>query len=596
MKPRTAALVLVGGALALRLAHVLTLGDYPLFHVLPLDSESYDAWAGRIVAGEWMRDRPFYQAPLYAYFLAGLHALSGGDLLLPRIVNAFLGAGTVAMVLRLGTHCFGTSAGRWAAALCALHATFLFEEGKVMKTSLGVFLASATLVALVEARKDEARRARWLAAAGVLGGLAALVRENFVLFLVAIAGWILVRRGVRAAAPLVAGAALALLPATLHNLAVSGEFHLITSQAGQNLYTGLHPGNPHGGYLVPDFVRRSPRFEETDFAAEAERRAGRTLSAGEVSRYWLRESLRVAADDPGRTATLFVRKLGLLFHRSEIPDDEDIRFLRRWAPALRLPLVGFGPIAVLGLLGMAIALRRRVAPPELVIFVGVYSVSVAMFFVFSRYRLPLVVPLAVFAGLAIERLTAAARGRRWRPLGIGIAGAAALALVVYRPLDVAGGLENSYLSVGIAEEVRGNDRAALEEYSAGLALAPDHPKLLRRAAHLAFDRDAAVGDRVTPETMDLLRRAVAAQPDDVELRGRYGIALAADGQPAAAAAQFRAILEIGAEPPGVHSNLALALEAAGDTEGARREAEAALRLDPHDPAARGVLERGAGGR
>jgi Flp pilus assembly protein TadD len=96
--------------------------------------------------------------------------------------------------------------------------------------------------------------------------------------------------------------------------------------------------------------------------------------------------------------------------------------------------------------------------------------------------------------------------------------------------------------------------------------------------------------------MDLLRRAVAAQPDDVELRGRYGIALAADGEPAAAAVQFRAILEIGAEPPGVHSNLALALEAAGDTEGARWEAEAALRLDPDDPAARGVLERGAGGR
>ena len=27
----------------------------------------------------------------------------------------------------------------------------------------------------------------------------------------------------------------------------------------------------------------------------------------------------------------------LLFHDHEIPDDEDIRFLRRWAPVLRLP-------------------------------------------------------------------------------------------------------------------------------------------------------------------------------------------------------------------------------------------------------------------
>ena len=60
--------------------------------------------------------------------------------------------------------------------------------------------------------------------------------------------------------------------------AAGGDWVLVTSQLGQNFYTGWHPGNPHGGYLVPDFVRRSPRFEEVDFAAEANRRAGRPLS------------------------------------------------------------------------------------------------------------------------------------------------------------------------------------------------------------------------------------------------------------------------------------------------------------------------------
>ena len=590
MSPRVLAAGIVGVAAVLRLTHVLTIGDYPLFDVLPLDSESYDAWARRIAAGEWLRDRPFYQAPLYAYFLAMLHAASGGDLLLPRLVNALLGTGTVALAIRLGGRTFGTTAGLAAGALCALHGTFLFEEGKVMKTSLGVFLAATTLLLLVEARRDERGRPGLWGAAGLAGGAAALVRENFVLFLAAAVVWAMLRVGRRPAVLFALGAAIAIVPATLHNFLVSGEPHLITSQAGQNLYTGLHPGNPHGGYEVPDFVRRSPRFEEIDFAAEAERRSGRALGAGAVSRFWLRESMRVAADDPSRVVGLFLTKLGLLYHRHEIPDDEDVRFLRRWAPVLRLPLVGFGAVAVLGLVGMGLAVRRREAPGELVLFVVIYSVSVAMFFVFSRYRLPLVVPLSAFAGYALFRAAETIRARRWGALAPPVIAAIPLAAVVARPLDLAIGLENSHLSVGIAHEVKGEPDDALREYRAGLELAPDHPKLLRRAASLAFDCDAA-GDRIDPATLDLLERAVRAQPDDPELRGRLAVAAFASGRPDRAAAEFRRILSDGHELPGLHANLALALEAAGRPDEARREAETALRLDPGDAAARGVLGR-----
>ena len=51
-------------ALGLRVVHVLTIRDYPLFDVLPLDSESYDAWARSLAAGLSGHDGPFYQAPL----------------------------------------------------------------------------------------------------------------------------------------------------------------------------------------------------------------------------------------------------------------------------------------------------------------------------------------------------------------------------------------------------------------------------------------------------------------------------------------------------------------------------------------------------
>jgi 4-amino-4-deoxy-L-arabinose transferase-like glycosyltransferase len=581
---------IVAVALGLRLVHVLTIRDYPLFEILPLDSESYDAWARAIVSGEWMRGRPFYQAPLYAYFLAGLHAVSGGDLLLPRLGNALLGTGTVALGMLLARRAFGTGAALAAGALLALHGTFLFEEGKVMKTSLGVFLITGTLVLLTEGRRRES--ARWLLAAGVAAGLAALVRENFALFALAAVGWTAWRTR-RAAPPLAlaAGAALAILPATLHNLSYDGEVLPITSQAGQNFYTGIHPGNDSGGYLVPEWVRRSPRFEEADFAAEAERRAGRELTPGETSRYWLREGLAVAAADPLRFARLFVVKLGLLFHDHEIPDDEDLRYFRRWAPVLRLPLPGFGVFAVLGLIGMAVAIRRRAAPPELVLFVAVYSVSVALFFVFSRYRLPLVPPLAVFAGAALAEGVALLRAGRPRPVLLAALATVPLILLVYRPLGV-GTVANSHLSVGIAREIQGRPADALAEYRAGLSLEPDHPKLLRRAAKLAWDEAVAAGvERPDDALVDLIARASAANPDDTSLIARHAAALAATGHLVEAAARFREVLAAGEEPPGIHVNLALVYEALGETRLALDHAHQALARAPDDLFVRSLAER-----
>jgi 4-amino-4-deoxy-L-arabinose transferase-like glycosyltransferase len=587
-RERKIALGILAGALALRVAHVLTIRDYPLFEVLPLDSESYDAWARRIAAGEWMRGAPFYQAPLYAYFLAALHALSGGDLLLPRLVNALLGTANVAIVMALGRRLFGAWPALVAGALVALHGTFLFEEGKVMKTTLGVFLASGTLWLLVEARVRAS--GRLLFAAGVAGGLAALVRENFALFIAAMVIWLAVRRRWAGAAALAGGSALAVAPATLHNLSYGGELIPVTSQAGQNFYTGIWPGNDHGGYLVPDFVRRSPRYEEIDFAEEARRRLGEPTAAG-VSRYWLGEGLRIAAADPGRTARLFVTKLGLLFHDFEIPDDEDLRFFRRFAPVLRLPLVGFGLIAVLGVAGAALAVRRRTMPPELGLFLVVYPVSVALFFVFSRYRLPLVAPLAVLGGWAVtEAVTAWQAGRR-RTLGLAALACLPLLVLVYRPLS-AGTLANSHLSAGIGYEVAGRNGEALAEYEAGLALEPDDPKLLRRAAKLAWDAVVVAGQGQPDDRLfALVERAAAANPGDSSLTARYAAALASRGRLVEAAARFEEVLAAGEEPPGIHVNLALIYEAMGRREDAYRHAGLARQREPDDPFVRSLRER-----
>jgi len=589
LRDRTA-LAIVGFALALRVAHVLTIRGYPLFDVLPLDSDTYDQWAREIARGNLVRGAPFYQAPLYAYFLGAMHAVTRGDLFLPRLANAVFGAIQVALVIRLGSTLFDRKVGLLAGCIAALFAPFLFEEGKVMKTALGLVLSTGTLVLLAEARRRK-NPIRTLFAAGLTGGAAALVRENFalvVMVFVVVIAW-RERNGPwkgRAAAALFVGCVLAILPCTVHNFFASGEIIPLTSQAGQNFYTGNYAGNPYGGYLVPDFVRRNPRFEESDFAAEAKRRLGWELKPGEVSHYWFRQGLCEIRQDPLRFVRGIATKLGLLMNNFEIPDDEDMRFFKRYAPILRLPLLTFGPVAILGLVGFFVHAIRRTLPYEIAVFVVSYAFSVALFFVFARYRLPLVAPFAVLAADRVLAIVRAARAHGWKTLGAQAAGCAAAALLVFRPIDEGTTFANSHLSVGMAMELHGQPEQALAEYQKGLALEPDHAKLLRRAARLIATHDPAAD-----ETLNLLQRAHDADPTNVEIAFRLATAHAARGEREPALRLFEGIAARGNDTDGLYANLAILYEQMGRKEDAAHAAQRALEATPEDAEMQALLRR-----
>src|SRR5882672_991640 len=79
-------------AFALRFVHLLQARSVPIFDALLMDGQSYSAWADRIVAGDWLGDRIFYQAPLYPYFLAVVKLAVGNDLWRIRLVQIAIGS------------------------------------------------------------------------------------------------------------------------------------------------------------------------------------------------------------------------------------------------------------------------------------------------------------------------------------------------------------------------------------------------------------------------------------------------------------------------------------------------------------------------
>jgi len=114
---------------------------------------------------------------------------------------------------------------------------------------------------------------------------------------------------------------------------------------------------------------------------------------------------------------LIARKLWLLWSRWEIPNNKDLYFwTERFTPIVRFLPLSFGLVAPLGLLGLALSLRRGRELFALWGFVCAYMVSVAALFCTARYRVPVIAPLLILAAQAFVRCLRALRRGRWKSL------------------------------------------------------------------------------------------------------------------------------------------------------------------------------------
>jgi hypothetical protein len=167
------------------------------------------------------------------------------------------------------------------------------------------------------------------------------------------------------------------------------------------------------------WVRANPHFEEVDFRAEAEKRAGRGLASGEVSNFWFAEAWSHMRQQPGFAIEVFLRKAALFWNHFEVSDNQDQYTLESACWTLRLPLLGFGAVAPLALLGAIATFRRRREVRLLCGFVLVYAASVVAFFIFSRYRIQVIPALLPLAAIGVAEIAVAIRGRRWQRLATG---------------------------------------------------------------------------------------------------------------------------------------------------------------------------------
>lgn len=492
-----AALVLFSAGLGL--ACILEYRTGPLFTVPIGDEDAYVSWAQRIASGDLIGHEVFYQDPLYPYLLGALFAGFGRSLFLVRVLQAALGAAIVYFVYWTGRRMMSGWAALAGAAMVALYGGLYFFELLIIKTTLEVAL-SAAVCALGVWAAERPGRARMAAVGGALGVMA-LLRGNVLMIAPLAAIWAAlappagaVRDRLARGGALAGAFLLVLLPVSGRNYAVSGEFVLTTSQGGSNFYIGNN-SRAEGAYTALESIRSNARFQAEDFRELAERQTGQTMTGPQASRYWFEQAWRWMRAHPADAARLWLKKAFLIVNHYEVPDNQSFYLVRReFAPAIGIAFLGFGWFCGPALAGMALLLRRE---PKAVFPAGfaiVYAVSLMLFYVVSRYRLPLLPSLAPFAGFFLSTTAGHLRRRELRPV-LAPAGLAAALLIAglwprSEPPVVAAHADHL---LGDAYLRSGQPGEALRRYDLALAVLPDDAELLtmwQRAVAAAGTEDA----------------------------------------------------------------------------------------------------------
>ncbi len=607
-------------------AHNLPFFDYPFG-----DSEIYLDWAKSIAAGELLGPGVFYRAPLYAYILAGILKTAGGSLVAVYATQTLIGLATLTITCSIARRLIGRKGALASLVLAVLAGVLPFFEVKLVSTSWVVFFMMLGIWLLVLGR-DVGKRWCWLLG-GLAFGIGILTWPGIFLVVLAVFLFGILDRevGWYRVVIMAAGCLLAVLPVTVHNLAVGQDFVPVSSNGGFTFYQGnnrlavgtlAHPPEVYqfqrdGRYLTG--IANQERFEQ-EYAEET---AGRVLRPSEVSGFWLGRAFGWIAKNPGDCVVLLVRKLVLALSDYESPSNYSFDLELETVWPLRLMVVRFGLFLALATIGFVVARSWRHWPAYAVI-IGAFA-ALLLFYVSARYRVLAVPALAIIGGNGVVVLWKRIRARRgWFFLvvvGLGVFFVARLGFVLPLRRGSALLLANGYRNLGEVYHyrVREPERAkkayqrAVEIYQLNinpsclqerLALSETR-RLLQRlgtervrkpeqdaeAAELVQQAEQALahGDSVAARSQ--LERALAA---DSGMRSVYlllGSILGARGEEKQAQELFSAGTRRFPDDPVILYNFAYAALSAGDYDTALIAAQRVLAIVPNHPWAEKVAER-----
>lgn len=398
------------------------------------DSTVYLQIAKELATGGNAAHAPFYLSPLYSLFVALWAGAASVKIVVLQMLAGFL---TIGLVFLGGQRLGSPRAGFFGALCLALYSPFLMFQAKLLPVAFAVLFAvlgiglaiHSSLSARVSDRSDPSDRSDTTTVglwpvSGVCLGLSGLLMPQLLLapVLLCVAMLLMrVRRKWPAILLVLAGSAISVAPIAIRNAVAGHDFVPISSSGGFNFYLGWNPGatglvgqpKEMSDFMVDGRSLTAVQDQQEFQQRYAEKQAGHSLRPSQASSFWFRRGLDFIRHQPGSAIRLLVRKLGFSLTGYEFANSYYPELDRRLALPLRLTFLPWALLLGLGIAGIVLTWRRDLALLPVVVLPATVLITLLLFFVNARYRLPAAPSLATLAGLGID---AAIRNHRWRML------------------------------------------------------------------------------------------------------------------------------------------------------------------------------------
>ena len=334
--------------------------------------------------------------PIYVAFLA-LTLFLPKNYLFIVVPQALIGTGTTLCAFLIGRQIFSPIAGLIACALASVYPYYVMHDTALQDTAMYTFACALAVWLLLRASLHN-RPADWLCAGAALGAVV-LVRASLAPVVAAAVLWTTlwgrdtIRERLRATVLVALAAVVVMSPWLITTYRHTGA-PVLSTDAGYMLWVANNP-DTFSRYPVGSIDRSrdvAVSHLTTEDRAELEALSGDQRASGA---WYARRALDFMRAQPGWVAQAAWRKIEAGFSWRLSPQREPLAQL---AYAL-----GYVPVALLGLAGMALAWRKRETGLIVLMVLAFLAVS-AVFLSHTSHRVFLDVYLMVFSASVLARL------------------------------------------------------------------------------------------------------------------------------------------------------------------------------------------------
>jgi len=397
------------------LIYLLEIRKNPFFENPITDSLWHDQWGWQIAMGnDYLGNIAFFRAPFYPYFLALIYFLFGHNYFIPRLIQIIIASLSCLLIFLIGKYYFNKKVGFAAAAIAVLYGPFIYYDCELLITTLFTFLTLLTVYLIIIAIN---KKKWWWFFPGISLGLAAIARPTILILVPGvIILWLLHREKLDmkiTVCSFFAGMIIMIAPITVRNYIAEKDFVLISSQGGINYFIGNNPLSDGKTAKAPSMDKPPTGVQDHIWYSSvkvAEREMGKPLKSSEVSNYWFSRGIGYLFKSPFQFLQLQLKKCYYYINAFEIESNLSIYQNRKYSLIFRILVWIFGiafpfglvfPLSILGMFWY----RKRWRDVYLLYYIIIfYSLSVVIFFVTSRFRIPVVPFFIIFTAYAIIHL------------------------------------------------------------------------------------------------------------------------------------------------------------------------------------------------